>query len=135
MNDIPRHFRYLTLPQSQWNCLSIQLCKPTKSSCKEKKATKTLPKVFKPPHSMDWYLYLFLSHPYNYHLPDLLTSSHFRPFVLHLKIVDFWLAPSNHNINIQKQNINSCHSAHVPITIFYAFLFIYLSVDALEVML
>ena len=36
-------------------------------------------------------LFIF-SHPYNYYLPDLLTSSHFRPFVLHLKIVEFWLA-------------------------------------------
>jgi hypothetical protein len=80
---------------------------------KREKASKTFPKVFKPPHSMDWYLYLLFSHPYNYHLPDLLTSSHFRPFVLHLKIVDFWSARSNHNINIQRQNINSCHSAYV----------------------
>jgi hypothetical protein len=115
--------------------LSIQLCRPTKSSCEEKKATKTFPIFFKPPHSTDWYLYLLLSHPCNYCLPDLLTSSHFHPFVLHLKIVEFWWARSNHNIHIRRQIINSCHSAHVPMPIFYKFLFIYLSVDALEVML
>ena len=92
MNDLPHHFHYLNLPPSQWNRLSIQLCQPTKSSCEKKKATKTFPIFFKPPHSTDWYLYLCFSHPRNYHLPDLLMSSHFHPFVLHLKIVEFWWA-------------------------------------------
>ena len=135
MNDLPHHFHYLNLPPSQWNRLSIQLCRPTKSSCEEKKATKAFPIFFKPPHPTDWYLYLFFSHPCDDHLPDRLTSSQFRPFVLHLKIVDFWLARSNHNINIQRQNIDSCHLVHIPIPIFSTFLFIYLSVGALEVML
>ena len=79
---------------------------------------------------IDISIYFYVIHIYN--LPDLLTSSHFHLFVLHLKIVEFWLARSNHNINIQRQIIiNSYHSTHAPIPKFYAFLFI----DALEVML
>ena len=40
INDLLRHCHYLTLPQSQWNRPSIQLCRPTKSSCEEKKLQK-----------------------------------------------------------------------------------------------
>ena len=41
MNDpTPRHFYYLTLPQSQVNWSSIQLYRLTKSSCEEIKSNK-----------------------------------------------------------------------------------------------
>ena len=69
--------RYLNLNGTVGQFNSVDL---PNHHVKRKKATKTFPIFFKPPHSMDWYLY-----PCTYHIPDLLTSLHFRLFVLRQK--------------------------------------------------